>query len=154
MQIPLEQRVSFLKALPGFDVVPDRALATIATALSVEDFAAAKEIVHERDLGDRLYLIVSGTAAVSVAGAHGGVDLGELGPGEMFGEIALLTEAKRRRATVTALTPTVTLTLTQPDFEELVRTYPEIQEELSIASDALMNARLKALIKAKAEAEK
>jgi CRP-like cAMP-binding protein len=69
--------------------------------------------------------------------------------GEIFGEIALLTEMRRRRATITAKTPTVALTLTRPDFEVLVDVYPDFHEELTVASDELMNKRLKALMAAK-----
>ncbi len=149
MNIPSEQRVSLLRALPSFDILPLEELDRIATVMAVETFAAGQKIVCERELGDRMYLIVSGTVSVAVEGAAGAVDLGELTDGEIFGEIALLTEMRRRRATITAKTPTVALTLTRPDFEGLVDVYPDFHEELTVASDELMNKRLKALMAAK-----
>lgn len=151
MIIPSEQRVSLLRALPSFDTLPPEELERISSVMAVETFEAGQKIVCERELGDRMYLIVSGTVSVAVEGAAGAVDLGYLTAGEIFGEIALLTEMRRRRATIAAKTPTVALTLTRPDFEEIVDVYPDIREELTVASDELMNKRLKALMAAKAQ---
>ena len=59
---------------------------------------AGEVVVAEGDPGDRFYLIEKGTAEV----IKGGVVFGRLGPGDAFGEIALLRDVPRQ-ATVRAL---------------------------------------------------
>lgn len=62
-------------------------------------YKAGEEIVKKDDVGVALYVILSGTATVTAGGKDH-----TLGPGEFFGEMALL-EGTRRTATVTAVEP-------------------------------------------------
>lgn len=68
-------------------------------------------IVREGDDGDSYYVIESGSVRVT----QRGVELRTMGPGDGFGEIALMQNVART-ATVTALEPCVLLTLGQRDF--------------------------------------
>jgi CRP-like cAMP-binding protein len=68
-------------------------------------------VMAEGKPGDRFHLIADGTAAVSV----GGVERGVLGVGDGFGEIALLRDIPRT-ATVTALAPLRTYSLSRDEF--------------------------------------
>ena len=83
----------------------------LATELASERFDAGEVVMAEGEVGDRFHLIVEGTAAVSVDG----VVRTTLGPGDGFGEIALLRDVPRT-ATVTAVGPMRTVTLSRDEF--------------------------------------
>ena len=73
----------------------------LAVLLSEVEFAAGETIVREGDAADRWYILTEGSVVVERADLIGqNVNLAVLGPGESFGESALLTEQTRRVATV------------------------------------------------------
>lgn len=71
-----------------------------------------------------------------------------LGPGRVLGEVAALTADRRRTATVVALEPTITLSLTFTDFDALCRDHPAIQRSVA----TLLAARVRRLSDHLAEA--
>jgi CRP/FNR family transcriptional regulator, cyclic AMP receptor protein len=83
-------------------------------------FGRNEVIFHEGDPGDSLHVIVKGHVLVRVTTPTGDVaTFGILGPGEFFGEVALLSEDATRTATVAANEPVETLSLRRQDFLEL-----------------------------------
>jgi CRP-like cAMP-binding protein len=84
------------------------ALARRATRLAVP---AGEVVVAEGDVGDRFFVVESGRVAVS----HGSDVVRQQGPGEYFGEIALLRDVPRT-ATVTAAEDTVLVSVDRSDF--------------------------------------
>jgi CRP-like cAMP-binding protein len=89
--------------------------------------------IRQGDHGDRFYVVESGRVCVSVDGSSGR----ELGPGDSFGEIALLRDVPRT-ATVEAETEVVLQTLEREDFLEAVTGHPPSAR----AADAVVGARL------------
>lgn len=87
-----------------------------------------KEVLfHEGDPGETLHLIDSGRVAIRVTTPLGDVaTLVVLGPGDVLGELSLLTPARRRSATAVALEKTQTLALHREAFEEMVRNHPRV----------------------------
>lgn len=75
--------------------------------------------------GVGFFVIVEGTASVSVAGAI----VTTLGPGEYFGELAMLTE-QERGATVTAETPLRCLMMAFWDFRKFAKANPDVSWKL------------------------
>lgn len=153
IEIPSGRRLELLAAAPSFEWLPAKVLSEISSKLLVEAFSAGEVIVKEREEGDRMYFIESGEVSVSVQGAAGSVLLGSMRAGEIFGEIALVSDAGKRRATVVADSPVVLLTLTSADFEQICQAFPELRMDLSNSADSLMMSRLEALMSAKARAE-
>jgi len=97
----------------------------------VRRYAAGEVIAHEGDLADTLHLVRSGRVAVGLTTQYGNqVTFTLLGPGEVFGELALLDPESRRSATLTALEPTETMTLTRPEFDRLRAERPEFAQAL------------------------
>jgi CRP/FNR family cyclic AMP-dependent transcriptional regulator len=97
----------------------------------VRRYAAGEVIAHEGDLADTLHLVRSGRVAVGLTTQYGNqVTFTLLGPGEVFGELALLGAGSRRSATLTALEPTETLTLARPEFDQLRADRPEFAQAL------------------------
>jgi putative peptide zinc metalloprotease protein len=128
--------------VPAFVRLPDEALEELAGLLREERFPAGATVVAEGEEGDRLYLISEGRAEVSAAGSRGQeVPLATLGPGELFGEIALLEPGGERQATVTAIDPLLALSLEAPAFKRVLDAHPEARVALVEAAETLLVAK-------------
>jgi CRP-like cAMP-binding protein len=94
-------------------------------------FRKGDTLFHEGDLGDSMHLLVKGKVAVRVATLAGDVvTLTVLGPGDAFGEQALLRSDARRTASVVALEPVETRMLHRADFDDLRRRVPAMERML------------------------
>lgn len=80
-------------------------------------FATGDAIVEEGDAGDAAYIIVTGKCEVVRAEPWGTSVLGTIGPGDVFGEMAIMTEGPRT-ATVRAIEPTTVLVVTSDALEQ------------------------------------
>ena len=112
---------ALLDGVPEDDV---RALLSIARR---RKFARGEVVFHENDPADTLHLVDKGRFGVRTQTALGDTAiLAVLGPGDMFGELALLdVEEFPRSATVSALEPAETRSVHRMDFERLRREHPE-----------------------------
>jgi CRP-like cAMP-binding protein len=108
----------------------------LARRLESVSFPAGTEIVREGDAGDRFYIVSSGRLEVSTAGGP----LRSLGPGDWFGEIALLRDVPRT-ATVAAASDVTLFSLERDEFVGAVTGHPASVE----AADAVVAARLGAV---------
>ena len=115
------EKVLILKHVDVFQQTPDDVLADIATLLEEVEVGEGTVIFHKRDLGDSLYIVVTGKLRVD-DGAH---LLNHLDEHAVFGEMALL-DAAPRLASVTAVEPTQLLRLDQEPFYELISDRPEV----------------------------
>ena len=111
-----------LKDMPLFADVPKRHVRKIASLTKEVRFAKGSTIVRAGDRGDAFYVILDGSAAVLRPGGMPAIDLG---PGDYFGEIALIDGAERT-ATVRAQTEVFCLLLPGRPFMKMVRNEPEI----------------------------
>jgi CRP-like cAMP-binding protein len=99
--------------------------ARLAGELEERQYRAGQVVVRQGDRPDGLYVIKHGQAAVVTGGAPaaadgpGGAPLTTLGPGEVFGEMALLTDSPRT-ATVVAATDLTVWRLSRARFEALL----------------------------------
>lgn len=94
-------------------------------------FGAGAFVFHSGEAGEHVHLIQSGRVAVLAVTPQGeALTLTILGVGDMFGELALLSERHERTATVQALVTTETLVLSRADFEAARRSNPEVNEFL------------------------
>jgi CRP-like cAMP-binding protein len=82
-------------------------------------------LVKEGERGLEFFVIVNGRAKVSRRGRK----VGELGPGDFFGELALLIDANRN-ATVTALTPMEAIVLSRREFEAALADAPRMTRKI------------------------
>jgi CRP/FNR family transcriptional regulator, cyclic AMP receptor protein len=110
-----------LAAVPIFSGCSRKELGIIARAAKPVAHKAGAVIAREGERGIGLFLILDGTCAVSI----GGRQKGRLGPGQFFGEIALL-DGGPRTATVAALTDVRLLGLTEWMFRGLLAEHPSI----------------------------
>lgn len=117
--------VDAVRRVPLFAELSRREAGQVARLFKKRDFAAGETIAREGSGGAAFYLIESGDAAVSV----GGEERRTLGPGDYFGEIALIDEGARS-ATITAVTDLRCHGLTYWDFRPLVQGSAEISWKL------------------------
>ncbi len=111
--------LELVRGLPAFSVLPVVVLEELAGALTEEHYPSGATVVAEGAPGDRFQVVREGRAAVHVRGVERRV----LGPGDGFGEIALLRDVPRT-ATVTALSDLTTLALERSDFLGALATTP------------------------------
>jgi hypothetical protein len=116
--------------LPLFSGVPREELVSVLTSVEPLHFAAGAAVVSEGEPGDSLFLVLQGTLVVTTISPSGDpIEVGRLGPGDFFGEVALLT-GRPRTATVTAATETELVRLDQAMVEQLRSRHPGIDASL------------------------
>jgi CRP-like cAMP-binding protein len=106
----------FLKKASPFARVPADVIHRVAQQLVSVPVKAGESVVREGEEGDRFYVIRSGNFTVTEKGR----EVGKLGSGDVFGEIALLTGGPRI-ATVTALDNGEVLALSKADFDAVLK---------------------------------
>jgi CRP-like cAMP-binding protein len=117
--------VDTLKKVPLFSGLEDRDLERIADSFKERKYSGGDTIAGEGQGGAGFFIIAEGTAHVTV---HGD-DRGTLGPGDYFGEIALIDEGART-ATVTAETDMTCYAMTFWEFRPIVETDARIAWKL------------------------
>lgn len=125
-----DRRRNWLRRVPLFVNVTDEELDNIANNLKQERFPAGEVIIREGDPGDKFYILERGKASVwRIDDDQVERKIDEKGPGQYFGEVALVSNAPRN-ATVQADTPVTTLTLDYSDFNQCVRQYVNLATQV------------------------
>ncbi|HEX7246918.1 MAG TPA: MFS transporter [Actinomycetota bacterium] len=106
-----EHELAVLRRTRIFSVLPGTALERLARNAVPVHAEAGTTVIREGDAGDRYFAVATGSVEVSRAGAH----VATLGPGDEFGEIALLRDVPRT-ATVVAATDSRLLSLHRDEF--------------------------------------
>jgi CRP-like cAMP-binding protein len=120
--------VDALKKVPLFAGLDARELEQVADTMQERRFAAGSTVVQEGAAGAGFFVVEEGEASVDV----GGDERGTLGPGDYFGEIALLT-GSARTASIVASTDMVCYGMTSWDFRPLVESNSAIAWKLLTA---------------------
>ncbi len=114
----------------------------VITSCRRRQYVRGETLFHYGDPADGLHLLDRGRVAVRVLTPQGDqVILDVLGPGKVFGELALVDPKARRTATITALEACETIVLHRAQFESLRAAYPQIDRFL-VASLAAQVVRL------------
>lgn len=111
-----------------FDGVPEAEVRTVLSVARRRTFRRGEVVFHRGDPADSVHLISKGRFDISIGTALGEViALAIRGPGDSFGELALLT-GEERTATVTALEPGETLVVRASELRRLARLHPALDE--------------------------
>src|SRR5262249_45129527 len=113
-----------IKLFSGLSVIE---CTEVVKRMKRRDFPPNTIIVREGAPGNSMFFITAGTVEVRKKDSNTGIDflLTEMGPGQNFGEMSLLT-GKPRTATVAATQPTTCAVLEQKDFQDLMMQLPKI----------------------------
>ncbi len=114
-----------LAGIPLFDTLEPDERAAIAPWFELQDVSPGVKLTGEGASGYSFYVLRDGAATVTIDG----IEVRTLGPGDFFGELALLGEG-RRTATVTAAAPSRVLVLFGTEFRQLQQEYPEIASRI------------------------
>jgi CRP-like cAMP-binding protein len=112
--------ISALQSIPFFAGLDPGDLEGILGVVAPVSFDADHVIVQEGDTGDAMFVVVSGEARVEVGGRFH-----VLGPGDFFGEMALIAPG-RRMATVKAVEPVQALRVPADDFQSFLLRHPTV----------------------------
>ena len=115
-----------IAAFPAFASLPPDEFDEFAGVIREAEAEAGATVIRVDDYGTAIYLIEAGTADVL---NDAGDAIKALGPGDTFGEIALLLTGQRT-ATVVARTPLRLLSLSGQDFDEIRPHVPEVERAL------------------------
>ena len=124
-----------LAGVPLFETLEPEDQTAIAPWFEVQDVSAGVKVTGEGAAGYSFYVLLEGTATVTI----NGIEVRTLQPGDFFGELAILGEG-RRTATVTTTSPAKVLVLFGTEFRQLQQEYPklasQIESQLRAASQA------------------
>jgi type IV pilus assembly protein PilB len=133
----------FLQRIELFSLLSWEDCDAVVKRLKRRELPPNQPIVREGQPGSSMFFITSGKVEVRKKDPATNIDflLTELGPGQCFGEMALLTN-EPRSATVVTLEPTTVGTLEQQDFQDLLLSHPQIGVSLT----RILAGRLRASI--------
>ena len=116
------QKVELIKQVPLFEGLSKRELEQIAAIADEIDLREGKELTTQGKSAREFFVLLEGSADVTKDGQR----INQLGDGDFFGEIALVSRSPRT-ATVTATSPVRTLVITDRSFRRLLEESPQIQ---------------------------
>ena len=121
MLLSKNEKVELLKRIPLFARCTKAELIEVAITADEREAPEGARLTEEGRRGREFFVLVNGAVVVR----RGGRKLADLGPGDWFGEIAILTY-KPRTTTVTATSPVRLLVINDRAFRRLVETTPRI----------------------------
>lgn len=109
---------------------PPGGLEQLLYAAAVRSFDSPEVIVREGDPGTSFFLIEEGDVEVQTQDPSGKpLVLAQLGAGEFFGEVSVLT-GKPRTATIVAKTPVTVIEISKRDLDRIARQFPDVRTVL------------------------
>ena len=117
-----------LSSIPLFADLSHKEREQVARWADEVDVPAGYHLLDQGRFPHEFFVIETGTVAVTKDGTH----IADLGPGDFFGEIAIL-EHERRTATVVATTPLIAIVMLARDFETMATEMPHVAERVHAA---------------------
>ena len=126
--------IRHFQAIPLFAGLSQKELRAVVQLASEVDEPAGTTLIQEGDRGEELFVLASGTARVSRKGRT----IGQIGTGDFFGELAMLTHAPRN-ATIVTTSPVRLFVVGARDFRRMV----EGNSRLAVAMLSAVATRLR-----------
>ena len=133
-----DAKIERLAGIPLFAGSRPRELEGVARLCTEVDVPAGRTLCREGETGQEFFVLESGTVSVEV----GGRQVATLGPGDFFGELALL-DAGPRNATVTAQSDVKVLVVSRQEFMGLLEEEPVVAVRMLPAIGARLRASAK-----------
>lgn len=103
---------------------------TIAEQANLHHYSRGETIIRHGQAGDSMFVLHDGTVRVRLPGQAAGADIAQLGPGSIFGEMALLT-GEARTADVVAITDVTALEIEKQSLQPILEANPDLAAALS-----------------------
>jgi inner membrane transporter RhtA len=123
-----DPRVRFLAHIPLFDGLNVTEIETVAGLMRERDLPAGEVLMRQGEAGDEFFVVESGEVAISMDGR----DVATRGPGDFFGEIALVFGGPRN-ATATAKDDVRLFVLRKGDFDDMLKRQPKVEDKILTA---------------------
>jgi CRP/FNR family cyclic AMP-dependent transcriptional regulator len=136
--LSLMERILFLKRVPLFATLSPADIKQVAALAQEESFSDGVKLMHEGEIGDLMFIIVSGEVRVVMTQGQTEVEIARRKVGEYVGEMALISR-EPRSASVAAVGNVRALSIDQKSFESLLRDRPDA----SLAVIQVLSERLK-----------
>ena len=128
-----EDTIALLRRVPVFSTLSHEELAQVEQVAMPRRYDAGTVVFNEGDEGSTCYIVRSGRARAIRAHPDGrSITLAHFGPGDIFGELAML-DGERRSATVEATEDTEAIAILSDDMHRLLREHPDISVKLIVA---------------------
>jgi CRP-like cAMP-binding protein len=121
VQLGHNSKIDLIKRVPLFSSASKKELEEIASLADEIDLPEGRQVIVEGDTGHEFFVLVEGTADVE----RGGKKVASIGPGDFFGEIALIAKTPRS-ATIRTTSPVRALVITDRAFRQLLDHSPQI----------------------------
>ncbi len=136
----LREALAVLSSKSPLSDLSSDALRHLLSTMQLREYGAGKHLIRQGDPGGYLLLILSGTASARIRHPSKGTPVGLFGPGDVVGEMSLVTD-EARTADVISQAPVRSLLLSAADFHRVADKYPEVRVLLtSIVADRLGSA--------------
>ena len=129
----MQSTIDLLKRVPLFSELSASELERISQVAVPRSYPPDTRVFHEGDPGDACYIVRRGACRVTREHSDGrAITLANLGPGDIFGELAML-DGETRSASVEALEDTELLALPASDVRALLRDHSDMAVKLVVA---------------------
>ncbi len=118
-----------LKSIPMFSDLSKKELRSVSRLMTAVDVAEGTDIITQDEIGREFMILLTGTAVVR----RNGRKLADIGPGDMTGEVGVLSDAPRM-ATVTATSPLVIEVLNRRELMTLLDEQPRMAKKILLAA--------------------
>ena len=116
-----DEKLTMLRRIPLFNEFGGRQLERLGALADEVDVPGGKVLMRQGETGNDMMVLVTGTVGIERDGER----VNTLGPGDFFGEIALVDEGTRT-ATVTTEGPARLLVIGHREFHSMMEEFPEI----------------------------
>lgn len=141
--IPLDD-LEFLMKTEFLRATPDEAKKQLLSAMVRRSFRAGERFISQGEPGDRFYVLQRGSCVVNILANGQWHPVSRLGPGEIVGEMSVLT-GENRSAHVDTEADMVAWALTREAFESISSEFPELREYLTeLATERLCSRKITA----------
>ena len=158
--LSIMEKILFLKTAPVFEGMNSEQLKLISGITEEEVIESGEELFHQGDLGDKMYIVISGNIEVVDQSGENEQRIAVKGKTELLGEFAVLDDETRSLG-ARAIDNVRVLTVEKEELKELIREYPELAFEIFkelIRTNRITNKKLREvnddLRKLKSKAEK
>ncbi|NQV43986.1 MAG: mechanosensitive ion channel [Rhodospirillales bacterium] len=121
---------TLLKRVALFQALSNDEIDQLKSKVAVVSYPADVVIVNEHEQGDSLFVVFTGLARVTIQTDDGEREIGKIRPGEVFGEMSLLTGSPRT-ASVSTVTETAVVEIKRDHLQPIMEANPSLIDKLS-----------------------
>jgi CRP-like cAMP-binding protein len=136
------EKIELIRPIPLFRELDDEDLSKVAEVATEETYTASNQVFVEGTQGDALFVVKYGTVLVLKKGREGKEEVARMGPGQHFGEMAVIDD-DTRSATVEVIENTGLIRITRGDLENLLEQNDSLAHRVYKAFTKYLSRRLR-----------